>query len=124
MTEVMFVAPAPGPNVEAVLAEFAITDDISVRNIFGYMQAKRTYSLEADGSPFPVSEFAQPDGEVFKFGQFSEELQLRGKSLGGSLEWIAGGHFFCPAPISSESNGGRAKILPIWLRPEHRFSAI
>lgn len=73
------------------VTEFAITDDISVRNIFGYMQAKRTYSLEADGSPFPVSEFAQPDGEVFKFGQYSEELQLRGKSLGGRLEWIAGG---------------------------------
>lgn len=73
------------------VTEWTITDDISIRNIFGYMQAKRTYSLEADGSPFPVSEFAQPDGEVFKFGQFSEELQLRGRSFGDRLDWIVGG---------------------------------
>ncbi|MBL8553863.1 MAG: TonB-dependent receptor [Phenylobacterium sp.] len=73
------------------VTEFEVSENISVKNIFGYMSAHRQYSLEADGSPFPVSEFAQPPGETFRFNQYSEELQIHGVAFDGRLDWIVGG---------------------------------
>lgn len=72
-----------------------LTDDISLRNIFGFQKAIFDYRADVDGTPFQVFDVAP---NRYPAQQISNELQLVGKSLGGKLDWIVGGFYSDQGP--------------------------
>ncbi len=71
-------------------ARFDLTDDISIRNIFGYRLFKQLVRGDDDGTILPLIGQTEPNGWNVDLAQYSEELQIQGKSLDNSLVWVAG----------------------------------
>jgi iron complex outermembrane receptor protein len=79
--------------------EFRLTDNLTVKNIFGYRDLDNTSSTDADGTAIQIfgaitsltlaQTIDPPAGEVTAT-QYSDELQLLGDAFDGKLEWIAG----------------------------------
>jgi iron complex outermembrane receptor protein len=69
-----------------------LTDSIVLRNIYGYMHYKQFQGADYEGSDLPFVAIvsstypANLDDRV----QFSDEIQLQGKSFDSRLEWTAG----------------------------------
>jgi iron complex outermembrane receptor protein len=81
------------------IAKYDISDDITLKNIFGYRVLKNLLRYDLEGTPFPVIDFTTPNGWNLSNSQYSDEVQFQGKSLGGNLNWIAGafGEFLHPS---------------------------
>lgn len=74
---------------------FEVSDNITLRNIFGYSTGKAEQSLDNDSSILPILDgLGLPD----KVKAYSEELQLQGKSADGRLDWVVGG-FYVKSPV-------------------------
>lgn len=85
-----------------------INSDMQVKNILGYVRRRQLDAGEFDGTVFG----ADDNGDIGRGGvlrQFSEELQLLGKTFGKQLEYITGIYY------SSERNHDRslAQILDL-----------
>jgi len=81
--------PAPY-NVNAFNTTLHIDDDLGwavLTSVTGYIDFKREFYIDADASPYTISEFDQHD----RVKQFSEELRLAGNS--GPVEWLAGAYY-------------------------------
>lgn len=69
-----------------------LTSDLHFKNIVGYNNLVSSDGYDADGSPYGI--LGTPPGDnydLFKtLQQFSEEPQLIGKTLGGSLSYVTG----------------------------------
>ncbi len=63
-----------------------IDDGLLLKNIVGYRHFERDDSIDFDGLPLQVLEVRHPDSGH----EFSEELQMQGKSAGGAFDWVAG----------------------------------
>lgn len=78
-----------------------LTDDITVKNIFGYQDTFARIPGILSGSPFAsldlyntTGDFAgPPGGEVFRNESVSDELQVQGTADDGKLQFIAGGFY-------------------------------
>lgn len=67
---------------------FDVSDDITLKNVFGWRKVDSHILVDLDGTEHPVLHT-----EIFDDSdQISNELQLVGSS--GSLDWIVGGYFF------------------------------
>ena len=75
------------------IAKYDLTDNIAVKNIFGYRVLKNLLRYDLDGMPLPVIDFVTPNNWNLSNSQYSDELQFQGKSLGGNLNWIAGAFY-------------------------------
>lgn len=71
--------------------------DTKLRNIVGYTYLKNGIAGDIDGSAFPIDDNGS-GGKNDNTRQYSEELQLVGKALGGNLDYVIGGF------ISHETN--------------------
>lgn len=79
--------------------EFELTDDLTLKNIFGYRDLDSKSATDADGTAIPIfgaiTSRTLPvttnplEGEVTAT-QYSDELQLLGNSFDDKLDWIAG----------------------------------
>lgn len=84
----------PGNHAWAVIntTSFAVSDSLTIKNIFGYVEA-RGYTLAAqdyDGTDSGIYEiFLPPRRNINR--QYTNELQLQGKSLDGRFNWTVGG---------------------------------
>jgi len=68
-----------------------LNDDLSLKNIAGYLVDKNSAGIiDFDNSPFRVQDLTVPKGWQGASNQYSEELQLAGKSRGGALQWTGG----------------------------------
>ncbi len=74
-----------------------LSDNLTVKNIFGYSRTKRRSQTDSDNSPFP---FLQTGGTVpgdplegRDSRSISNELQLQGEAFGGRLNYIVGGFY-------------------------------
>lgn len=66
-----------------------LTEGLTLRNIFGYMEQELDISRDFDGSELIL--FARyRDGDPVKRKQYSEEIQLLGTSFEDKLEWQVG----------------------------------
>ncbi len=75
------------------VTSWSATDDITVKNIFGYVRSRSSESnTDWDGSPF-LLEGTSKDGNDNADRQYSEEIQVLGKAFGGDLDYVAGGYF-------------------------------
>jgi len=71
---------------------YDLTSDITLKNIFGYINAKGITDVasDVDGTPLPAIDLPGPE-RVSQTKQTTDELQLQGKAFGGRLSWIGGG---------------------------------
>jgi iron complex outermembrane recepter protein len=75
--------------------DFKPSENLTVRNIFGYSFAKSLVRTENDGWTLPLLNGNSLPDQV---RSYSEELQLQGTSLEGRLNWVLGG-FYLSAPV-------------------------
>ena len=68
----------------------ALTDDLDLKSITAYRKLDGTFARDGDGSPVVIAQFY----DSIKQEQFSQEVQLLGKSFDGKLNWILGGYYF------------------------------
>ena len=66
--------------------------DTKLRNIFGYTYLKNGIAGDIDGTPYPIDDNGN-GGKNDNTRQYSEELQLVGKALGGNLDYVIGGFY-------------------------------
>jgi iron complex outermembrane receptor protein len=69
---------------------YEFSSALSLKNIIGYRKVDNEISTEFDGTPSPAFNSANS----LEAKQFTEELQLLGNALNGSLEYIVGAYYF------------------------------
>ena len=72
--------------------EFELTPNVSLKNIFGYIDNSSDVSFDADGTPFALSQ-QFGDGLSTDYKGLTEELQLVGSALDGQLDFVIGGYY-------------------------------
>lgn len=73
-----------------------VSSSISLKNIFGYSYSENEVQYDDDHSPYPLLSSFQgnPPYEVENTRQYSDELQLQGKSLSDRLTYMIGFFYF------------------------------
>jgi iron complex outermembrane receptor protein len=74
----------------ADIARWDLSDELTLRNLFGYREFKQLTRYDDDGTSLPLLGPVTRSGWVADLGQYTEELQLQGKSFDDSLSWVAG----------------------------------
>ncbi|MGE0383947.1 MAG: TonB-dependent receptor [Gammaproteobacteria bacterium] len=82
---------------------FEINDNLKIKNIFGYTRIKDKSGTDYDGTPQIIVDTPHSFIPYIWQEQWSDEIQLQGKSFGGRMDWVAG--FY----IDSQSPGGRTE---------------
>ncbi|AIT82185.1 hypothetical protein JI59_21935 (plasmid) [Novosphingobium pentaromativorans US6-1] len=72
-----------------------LTDDIQLKNIFGYIRTRTGNRNDSDGTPRPAGQVANPYPQYLlnTTNQLTDEFHVEGRSFNQSLEWIVGGFF-------------------------------
>ncbi len=81
------------------IATYDLSDDVKVKNIFGYRVLKNLLRYDLDAMPVALIDFQTPNNWQLSNSQYTDEIQFQGTSLGGNLNWIAGafGEFLHPS---------------------------
>ncbi|WP_010127814.1 TonB-dependent receptor [Sphingomonas sp. KC8] len=72
---------------------FNLSDDLTLKNIFGYRRYKQLSRYDFDGTVFPLLDQITPNGWSANIRQITDEIQLQGKALDGKLDFTVGGFF-------------------------------
>src|SRR5690606_25619438 len=67
-----------------------INENVSIRSITAYREVSGFWSRDSDHTPLTVLQTAN----YYEQDQFSQELQVQGTALDGSLKWLIGGYYF------------------------------
>ncbi|MGE0387201.1 MAG: TonB-dependent receptor [Gammaproteobacteria bacterium] len=86
---------------------FEITDNLRLKNIFGYTRIKERSGADYDGTPQIMIDTPHTYIPYIWQEQWSDEIQLQGKSFGGKLDWLLG--FY----IDSQSPAGKAENFTV-----------
>ena len=93
------------------IATWDVSDNITVKNVAGARVSKQlstidfTYTgLRVIGNAYPGNNHGWDDDSA----QYSEELQLQGKSLNGKLDWVLGGFLLFDHPLGYTSEVSNA----------------
>jgi iron complex outermembrane receptor protein len=94
------------------IATYNLNDDITIKNIFGYRELKNLLRYDIDGSVLRDLDFITPGGWNLNNAQYTDELQVQGRSSSGNLNWIAGafGEFLHPAGFTEADIGASTNI--------------
>jgi iron complex outermembrane recepter protein len=87
------LAHPPTENYAAInTSTYEITPNLTVKNIFGFIDAKGITDVasDVDGSPLIAIDLPSVT-RVSETKQTTDELQLQGNAFGGRLSWIGGG---------------------------------
>lgn len=84
--------------------------DTKLKNIIGYVHTRFAGAGEFDGTPFG-GDANGPDGRAGVIKQFSEELQLLGRTFGQRLDYVAGVYF------TRETDDTRSQSIILDLSP-------
>ena len=77
-----------------------LSDTITLKNILGYRRVRETYSQDIVGLGAAYFNYRQRTGGY----NFSEELQLQGRSLEDRLNWVAGLFYFEESRFNKSDN--------------------
>ena len=96
------------------IAQWDITDNVKLKNIFGYRQLKNLLRGDFDGTKLVEGEYTTPSGWELNNEQYSDELQFQGKLLNDKLNWIVGGfvEFLRPAGYMTDNVQTTVNFLP------------
>ena len=83
---------------------YAIGDNLTIKNVFGYNHAKSDDGFDYDGSPYHFFETqgtltgnevksTPTKGFVRDVRQISDELQIQGKAMDGRLDFVVGAYY-------------------------------
>jgi iron complex outermembrane receptor protein len=76
---------------------FELSDNIELRNIFGFSRVKAILGQDADGTPYRISQSGQTKldqtGLVQDNDQVSNEIQLVGDAFNGRLDFVTGFYY-------------------------------
>jgi len=86
------------------IATWNIDDNLTLKNIFGYREYKTLERLDGDGTPLGLLNFVNPGGLNTDTAQYSEEVQLQGRSFNDSLVWTVGDFALYSHPGGQETN--------------------
>ena len=75
------------------ITSFEIAPDTKIRNIFGFTNLKANSSGDIDGTAYGIDSNGPGGGKNDTTRQYSEELQLAGKTFGGNLNYVVGGFY-------------------------------
>ena len=75
------------------ITSFDVGTDTKIRNIFGYTDLKSNSSGDIDGTPYGIDSNGPGGGKNDDTRQYSEELQLVGKTFSGNLNYVVGGFY-------------------------------
>jgi iron complex outermembrane receptor protein len=70
-----------------------VAANLTVKNILGYRENRQHLEYDLDGTPLPLLQTFHTTPWWVRDNQFTEELQLQGKSFDDRLTWIAGGYY-------------------------------
>jgi iron complex outermembrane receptor protein len=108
------------------IATYDLTDNVKVKNIFGYRVLKNLLRYDLDAMPVALIDFVTPNNWNLSNSQYSDEIQLQGTTSDGSFNWIAGGfgEFLHPSGYTVAQLGTTSSnpALPGVLLPVHVFS--
>ncbi len=85
-------------------AQYDITDNLRIRNIFGYLSDKTQSAFDYDGSAAPLLEIPNPRTWEQNSRQITEEFQVSGENGDGMFNWIAGFYY------EHDYRGGYAEV--------------
>ncbi|MDB5394365.1 MAG: TonB-dependent receptor [Rhodospirillales bacterium] len=95
------------------IARWDIADDLIFRNIGGYLVDKNSSGIiDFDHTPFAIQDLKAPQGWAGAGKQFSEEVQLNGKSTDGRLQWTVGGYLEYDKPTATPEYEVTVPIAP------------
>ncbi|MBV9511567.1 MAG: TonB-dependent receptor plug domain-containing protein [Caulobacteraceae bacterium] len=83
---------------------FELTDNLTLKNIFGWVRNKEYQPNDFDGSILPLIDTDKPSQPLWNTHQFSEELQLQGRSFDRALTWQAGLYADLKEPVGSQAD--------------------
>jgi iron complex outermembrane receptor protein len=75
------------------IARWDATDDVTIKNIFGYREIKNLLRTDFDGTPLLQGGYSTPDGWEVNNAQYTDELQFQGKALDDKLSLIGGAFY-------------------------------
>ena len=75
------------------IAKWDATDNLVVKNIFGYREIKNLLRSDFDGSPLLQGGYDTPNGWEINNAQYTDELQFQGNALDDKLNLIGGAFF-------------------------------
>jgi iron complex outermembrane receptor protein len=84
------------------IATWDISDNLTIKNIASAQVTKTLATEDTDGTPLPlisVGDAINPNGWVENSVQYTDELQLQGKSLNDRLSWVVGGFLLFDHPL-------------------------
>ena len=97
----------------ALTPHWKVTDDIDIKSITAYRKSKSDNDFDGDDSPLII---LQP-ATLIDQKQFSQEVNVSGKSFGDSLDWIAGAYYLkekiyfnAPVDIAFVSTSNSAQL--------------
>ena len=93
------------------------SDSITIKNIFGFRSNRIYQASELAGLSLPILRVVNlpTDNPITSIDQYSDELQVQGKSLGGKLHWILGYYY------ERAVNGAPLFVASIALGPPEQF---
>jgi iron complex outermembrane receptor protein len=98
------------------IARYDIGNNLYLRNIFGYVVDKEQPAFDYDGSELPILDIPNSRAWESNSYQVTEELQLGGKALNDSLNWLFGFYHELDKPngyseVERETFGGAQPIV-------------
>ena len=108
------------------IATWNIDDNLTLKNIFGYREYKLLNRADGDGTALPLLDFTTPGGWNTWTAQYSEELQLQGKSFDDRFVWTVGDFALYSHAGGHESNITTAvgSVTTANLEPVERSEAL
>ena len=80
----------------SMVNSIALGDNLDLKSITAYRRLDGSFARDGDGSAATIAQFY----DMIEQKQFSQELQLLGKSFDGKLDWILGGYYFKESGIN------------------------
>jgi iron complex outermembrane receptor protein len=98
------------------IARYDIGNNLYLRNIFGYVVDKEQPAFDYDGSELPILDIPNSRAWESNSYQVTEELQLGGKALDDSLNWLFGFYHELDKPngyseVERETFGGAQPVV-------------
>jgi len=93
------------------VTQYQVSDSVTLKNIFGYRHVTSSLPFDLDGSSVTFSRAngdfqLAPSREDMQVDQYSNELQMLGTVLDGSLDYIVGGFWFLERGRDRQASGG------------------
>jgi len=102
------------------IAQYDVSADIYLRNIFGYLSDKTQSGFDYDGSYLPILEIPNPRTWETNSFQVTDELQLIGATSDKTVNWITGFYHELDHPggyseVERDVFGGGSVVSPLSL---------